>query len=199
MRPSLALLALAALAPASAGAAVLSETFAFTITELEGRAISEGPALGNTVGATFSFDTEAREPLLGGFRTGSLAVEGFGASGFGSTTFADNLGGDGFCCFDRVSFQGDNLSTDSTVSLLLIDQEGEVLSGPGVPEAFDFALIDTAILSVGLFEGTGRFTATYTRPETPGGNPDMPAVPLPASLPLLAAGLGLLGWRTRRP
>ena len=195
---SLPALALAALVPGAGAAAVLSETFAFTVTEIEGGVPGDVIALGDVLEATFAFDTEATDPVAGGFRTGVLSVEGFGTSSSGYTVFANDLGGDGFCCFDRVQFRGDNLFTDATIALLLIDYDGEVISSADVPTAFDFSLIDTATLNVGLYEGLASFSAVYTRPETPGGDPEMPAVPLPAGFPLLAAALGAAGLLRRR-
>ena len=192
MRQPFILLVLAALAPATAGAAVLSQAFEFTVAEVSSGVPPETIAVGDMLAATFAFDTEASEPLLGGFRTGSLTVEGFGTSSFGYTVFSDGLGTDFGCCYDRVRFSGDNPATLSTVGLILIDSDGTVLSGPGVPGAFDFSLIDSATLNVGLFEGEASFSAVFRRPKTPGGDPAMPSVPLPASLPLLGAGIAVL-------
>ena len=200
---SLSAFVLAALVPGVAAAAVLSETFVFTVTEIDDGIPGDVIALGDTVSATFSFDTEATDPVAGGFRTGTLSIEGFGAAGasassFASTSFQNDLGSDAGCCFDRIIFSGENPTTLGISSLLLIDYDGEVLSSSDVPTSFDFSLIDTATLNVGLFEGLASFSAVYTRPETPGGDPEMPAVPLPAGFPLLAAALGAAGLLRRR-
>ena len=199
MRRSLPALLIAAVAPGAAGAAVLSATFSFTVTDTNEIDPSIGPVVGDVLDGTFSFDTEATETILRGFRTGMLVIDPFGTTTMGATDFDDGVSiGDTACCADRVSFTGIIPSWGSGMGLWLIDEEGEVLSGTGLPTAFDFTLIDRATLTVGLFEGQAGLTATYTRPEIPNGNgPDMPVIPLPAGLPLLAGGLGMLGMVRR--
>ena len=195
MRRSIpAALGLAILVPGAAGAAVLSATFSFTVTEIRGFVPAGAPAVGETLDATFGFDTEVTALAGGRYQNGFVSIIGFGASVSGSSEFADDLPiGDTACCFDRAIIRGNIPAAAGAASVVLIDEDGEVLGGPGLPSAFDFSLIDAATLSIGLFEGATDITATYARPEMPGGGgPDMPAIPLPASLPLLAAGLGLL-------
>ena len=194
MRRSIpAALGLAILAPGAASAAVLSATFEFTVTEIRGLVPSGALAVGETLDATFGFDTEVTALAGGRYQNGFVSVSGFGASVSGSSEFSNDLGSDFSCCFDRAIIRGNIPAAAGAASVVLIDEDGEVLGGPGLPSAFDFSLIDAATLSIGLFEGATDIIATYSRPEMPGGGgPDMPAIPLPASLPLLAAGLGLL-------
>lgn len=147
------------------------------------------PSLGTLTGVEFSLDSSLSSPFCAGFiycednisRSASVAVQGAtnlqqGAA-FGSFNFADVSGlYDGLTTANYTG-QGTFIDVVVTLSAILLGDEEQ-----------------RADLVAWIADQTGQgLTLTYTY--TPA------ATPLPASLPLFAAGLGglgLFGWRRKR-